>query len=215
MAWNPALRRIGPTAGAVCIGVASLLLGVSVLAGCAGSTGDRVVARRSTGAPTSGHRSSAQRRVRARSEAVRLRAPTTLLAQKGFVLVAARNEEGPLGNAVHLDRYAGPEVVAPDGSRRGRADLAFNTARVVGLEDKVRSNLDEFVALDRRVDPEGLLEVTEVEVRGRPGLFVRQGVGRFVVTAAGDWRIQVSTGTPTYALSDDALLEIADKAQVR
>jgi len=144
-----------------------------------------------------------------------VRSPAAVLAKHGYTLEYATRRRDVMGNMVILDLYVGPEIRSPRGEPRGRADLYFNAAQVDGLAAKVDDDLSELSKLDELVDPDAEWKVQEVEVDGRPAVLVHEGVGRFVVTARGEWRIQVSTGAPADVLSDDTLIEIAGKAQVR
>jgi hypothetical protein len=174
------------------------------------------VPERQTGAPRPVARASASfSRPSSDRSTTSFRRPSVALSERGFVLTYASERKDAFGNTVFLDLYVGPTVRSPSGERLGRVTLSFNAVRVDGLAARVDDDLDELIKLDRVVDPTAALEVEEVEVKGRPGLLVRQGVGRSVVTTGGDWRVQVSTGAPSAWLSDASLVEITSRAEVR
>jgi hypothetical protein len=141
--------------------------------------------------------------------------PRRALSEEGFVLEYASERKGAFGNTVLLDLYLGPTIWSPSGERLGRADLYFNAANVEGFERRVEQNLFELIALELKADPTAKRDVQVVDIKGRPGLFVHEPGGRSIVTACGDWWVQITTGARREWLSDDALKQIAANAQVR
>lgn len=132
------------------------------------------------------------------------------LSAMGYEVQSRRSLEGSRGNPVWLDHYVSSEVrELPSPTGRGRTSIHVNAAHVEGLAAEVEENL---VALEVT----GLtLDGDEVVVGDVPAILAQEGMGRLVVFALGDWRVQVATDAPRDLLSDDDLVAIADDVVLR
>lgn len=183
-----------------------------LIAGCGSPEGEQVRSKQSAGEPPATESVPASQVGAADPPQT---GPEAKLAQVdleryGFKLENTSARTGSKGNPVFLDLYVGAEAKRESPSGLGVDDLYVNAAYVQGLGADAEASISNLLV------PRGAkVDGVAVKVGERNGLLVREDVGRYVVVAQGDWRIQVSTSAPVEALSDDALIQIADKAAVR